>query len=258
MVRENRVKKVINSGGLALGTYVGLADPQIVEIIGLAGYDAAFIDMEHTTWDLSTIGEMIKSADLVGITSVVRVPGNDENLILRLLDMGAEGIIIPHIEGLEGAKRAVDAVRYPPMGARGAAGSSRAARFGTVKWEDHVNSSNEQILLSVMCEDDKGISEIEQIAALDGIDLVSIGPTDFSEYMGIRDPKDDRLRGKLNELADAVKAVGKAKLSVPMNHPALPLNANDLLELGVGYTHVGPPPGSILYQSLSSRLTAIR
>ena len=62
----------------------------------------------------------------------------------------------------------------------------------------------------------------------------------------------------IRDRADAVKAVGKAKLSVPMNHPALPLNANDLLELGVGYTHVGPPPGSILYQSLSSRLKDIR
>jgi 4-hydroxy-2-oxoheptanedioate aldolase len=258
MVRENRVKKVIASGGLALGTYVGLPDPQIVEIIGLAGYDAAFIDMEHTTWDLSTISEMIKSADLVGVTSVVRVPGNDENLILRLLDMGAEGIIIPHIEGLEGAKRAVDAVRYPPLGARGAAGSSRAARFGTVNWETHVNTSNKEILLSVMCEDEKGISEMEQIAALDGIDLVSIGPTDFSEYMGIRDPKDTRLRQRLNELAESVKSIGKAKLSVPMHHPALPLDANDLLELGVGYTHVGPPPASILYKSLVERLKEIR
>ena len=104
-MRENRVKKVMRQGKLALGTYVTFADPQIVEIIGLAGFDAAFIDMEHTTFDLALISEMIRAADLAGVTSVIRVPDNDEKLILRLLDAGAEGIIIPHVDGIEGAKK---------------------------------------------------------------------------------------------------------------------------------------------------------
>ena len=249
-MRRNRVKKVMAEGKLALGAYVALADPQIVEIIGLAGYDAAFIDMEHTTFDLPLVSEMIRSAELVGVTSIVRVPGNDANLILRLLDMGAEGIIIPHVEGVEGAKRAVDAVRYPPMGHRGAASGSRAARFGTVSWEDHIRQSNEEVLLSVMAEDAKGIDDIGRIAALDGIDLVAIGPTDFSEYMGIRDPSDPRLKAKLKELADQVKQAGNAKLAVTMNHASMPLTAQELLELGVGYSHVAPPPTSILLAAM--------
>ena len=193
-MRQNRVKKVMAEGKLAVGTYVALADPQIVEIIGLAGYDAAFIDMEHTGFDLPLVGEMIRAADQVGVTSVVRVPDNDAKLILRLLDLGAEGIIIPHVDGIEGAKQAVDAVRYPPLGHRGAAGGTRAARYGTVPWEEHIRQSNQEVLLSVMAEDAKGIDDIERIAALDGIDLVAIGPTDFSEYMGIRDPSDPRLK----------------------------------------------------------------
>ena len=256
-MRRNRVKEVMAEGKLAIGTYVALADPQIVEIIGLAGFDAAFIDMEHTNFDLPLVGEMIRAADLVGVASIIRVPGNDANIILRLLDMGAEGIIIPHIEGIEGAKRAVDAVRYPPLGQRGAAGGSRAARFGTVSWEDHIRQSNEEILLSVMAEDEKGIDDIEKIAALDGIDLVAIGPTDFSEYMGIRDPSDPRLKAKLKELADKVKAIGKAKMAVSMNHPALPLGPQELLELGVGYSHVAPPPPSILLRSMTDRVEEI-
>ena len=112
-MRQNRVKKLMREGSLALGKYVSLADPQVVEIIGIAGFDAAFIDMEHTGFDLRTVEEMIRASDLAGVTSMVRVPDNDAKLILRILDMGAEGIIVPHIEGLEGAKRAVDAVRYP-------------------------------------------------------------------------------------------------------------------------------------------------
>jgi 2-keto-3-deoxy-L-rhamnonate aldolase RhmA len=168
-MRENRVKKVMREGKLALGTYVTFADPQVVEIIGLAGFDAAFIDMEHTTFDLDLITEMVRAADLAGVTSVARVPDNDEKLILRLLDAGAEGIIIPHVDGLEGAKRAVEAVRYAPLGHRGGAGGTRATRFGTVSWEDHVKQSNEQVLLSVMTEDERGIRDIEKIAALEGV-----------------------------------------------------------------------------------------
>ena len=106
----------------------------------------------------------------------------------------------------------MDAVRYAPMGHRGGAGGTRAARFGTVSWDEHTRTSNENIILSVMTEDERGISEIGQIAALPGIDLVSIGPTDFSEYMGIRDPQSPVIRARLEELAAEVKAAGGAKL----------------------------------------------
>ena len=257
-MRENRVKKVMREGQLALGTYVTFADPQIVEVIGLAGYDAAFIDMEHTDFDLRLVGEMIRAADLAGVTSIIRVPDNDEKLILRLLDAGAEGIIVPHVDGLEGAQRAVDAVRYAPLGHRGGAAGTRAARFGTIGWDEHCRQSNAEILLSVMTEDERGVNDIEAIAALEGIDLVSIGPTDFSEYMGIRDPASPELRAKLTDLADRIKKIGKAKMQFPMNHAALPLGPQELTELGVGYTHVAPAPPAVLLRSLRERMASIR
>ena len=257
-MQENKVRRALRENRLALGTYVSFADPQIVEIIGLAGYDAAFIDLEHTTFDLGTVTQMIAAADLVGVTSMIRIPGNDENLILRLLDAGAQGIIIPHIDGVAGARRAVDAVRYAPLGHRGGAGGTRAARYGAVSWDEHTRTSNENIILSVMTEDEKGISEIGQIAQLPGIDLVAIGPTDFSEYMGIRAPQSPVIRNRLTELASEVKAAGGAKLSIPMNHPAYPLSAQELLELGVGYTHVAPPPPALLLRSLQERIASIR
>ena len=256
-MRQNRVKKTMREGKLALGTYVAFSDPQIVEIIGLAGFDAAFIDMEHTTFDLALVEQMVRAADLAGVTSMIRVPGSDPGLILRILDMGAEGIIIPHVDGVEGAKRAIDAVRYAPMGDRGGAGGSRAARFGTVPWTEHVRQSNEEIVLSVMAEDDKAINEIEQIAALDGVDIVALGPTDLSQTLGVTDPADPRLRAKVNEIAERVKGIGKAKLSIPMNHPALPLTPQDLMELGAGYTHVAPPPPALLLRSMSERVKNI-
>ena len=91
-MQENRVKRIMNAGGLALGTHAGgIADPQIVEIIGLAGFDAAFIDMEHTAFDLHDVQAMVMAAERVGITPIVRTPGFDPAFILRLLDHGRAG-----------------------------------------------------------------------------------------------------------------------------------------------------------------------
>src|SRR6202049_3602983 len=125
-MRKNRVKRILSEGGLALGTHVGgIADPQIVEIIGLAGFDAAFIDMEHTSFDLRDVQLMVMAAERVGITSLVRTPGFDPAFILRLLDMGVQGIQVPHVSDPATAHEAVKAVRYPPDGDRGMAGGSR-------------------------------------------------------------------------------------------------------------------------------------
>src|SRR5215469_7067217 len=116
-MRENWVKRRRREGGLARGTHVGgIADPQIVELIGLAGFDAAFIDMEHTTYELHDVQLAVMAAERVGITPIVRTPGFDPAFILRLLDMGVQGIQVPHVSRAETARAAVKAVRYAPLG----------------------------------------------------------------------------------------------------------------------------------------------
>jgi len=257
-MRQNRVKRVMREGNLALGSYVSFADPAVIEIIGLAGFDAAFIDMEHTSLDLNMVEQMIRAADLAGVTPVIRVPDNDAKLILRILEMGGQGIIVPHVDGVEGARKAVDAVRYAPMGQRGGAGSTRAAGYGSVPWREHVETSNQEVMLSVMLEDQKGLDDAEQIAAMEGIDLVALGPTDLSETLGVTDPKDPRLRAKVEEIAAIVRRVGRAKLSIPVNHAAMPLTPRDLIELGAGYTHVGPSPVAAVLNALRESVKRVR
>src|SRR5712671_7929189 len=137
-MKENRVRRILQEGGLALGTHVGgIADPQIVEIIGLVGFDAAFIDMEHTSFDLHDVQAMVMAAERVGVTPIVRTPGFDPAFILRLLDMGVQGIQVPHVDSAETARAAVNSVRYPPLGDRGMAGSTRAADYGKVPLSEH-------------------------------------------------------------------------------------------------------------------------
>src|SRR5688572_5621350 len=153
-MQQNRVKRIMQEGGLALGTHVGgIADPQIVEIIGLSGFDAAFIDMEHTTFDLHDVQACVMAAERIGITPIVRTPGFDPAFILRLLDMGVQGIQVPHVSSPEMAREAVAAVRYPPEGERGMAAGSRAAEFGKIPLLEHMAQSNREILLACMIED---------------------------------------------------------------------------------------------------------
>ena len=176
-MKENRVKRILSEGGLALGTHVGgIADPQIVEIIGLAGFDAAFIDMEHTSYDLHDVQLAVMAAERVGITPIVRTPGFDPAFILRLLDMGVQGIQVPHVSSAETAREAVKAVRYPPLGERGMAAGSRAADYGRIPLVEHMAQSNREILLACMIEDMAAVERIDEIAAVEGVDLLAVGP----------------------------------------------------------------------------------
>ncbi len=185
-MKENRVKRILREGGLALGTHVGgIADPQIVELIGLAGFDAAFIDMEHTSFDLHDVQLAVMAADRVGITPIVRTPGFDPAFILRLLDMGVQGIQVPHVGDAARARAAVKAVRYAPLGDRGMAAGSRAAEFGKIPLVEHMAQSNREILLACMIEDMEAVERIDEIAAVEGVDLLAVGPSDLSRSLGV-------------------------------------------------------------------------
>ena len=103
-----------------------------------------------------------------------------------------------------------------------------------------------------MTEDTKAISQVSEIAALDGVDLVALGPTDLSQTLGVTDPTDPKLRSEVERIAAEVKKAGNTKLQMPMNHPAFPLNASELVELGVGYTNVAPQPPAILMREMQN------
>jgi 4-hydroxy-2-oxoheptanedioate aldolase len=259
-MQTNRVKKIIREGGLALGTYVGgIADPQIVEIIGHAGFDAAFIDLEHTSFDLRDVQLMVMAAERMGITPIVRTPGFDPAFILRLLDMGVQGLQLPHINDAQAAREAVRAVRYPPLGERGMMGGSRAASFGMIPLKDHMAQSNQEITLAVMIEELSALDEIEEIASIQGIDLIVVGPADMSRALGVTGQTDHpKLVETINRVANAVRKGGVARFALPMNHPVFPRNAAQLRELGVAYANCAPTPEARLLQSLRAQAAEAR
>jgi len=253
-----RIRAAFESPGLALAMMPGFNDADAVELIGLGGYDAVFIDMEHSTTDFGMAAEMIARADLAGISSLIRVPSNDAKTILRLLDAGADGIFVPHIKSADDARQAVAAVRYPPLGIRGAVSSSRAARFGTVSWPEHVARSNREIVLGVMLEDITVVDQVEEIAAVDGLDLVFVGPFDLATSMGVLEGNSPKVRDLVHSIARRVRKVGKAKFGFVLNHRAMTMDIPELLELGTSFALCLPSPTARLVAGFRDQVGAAR
>ena len=255
---KNRVKEKIRQGQLAFGTYVYLEDPAVIEIIGLAGFDSAFIDMEHSAFDLPLVERMVRACDLAGICSLVRVPDNNPKTILRVLETGAQGIQVPHITGVADALEAVKAVRYAPLGERGMGGPTRATRFGSVPMGEHISTSNSEVLLAVMVEDMEAMQQLEEIASLDGLDLIAIGPSDLSQALGISDPADPKLKQVIEEVSRRLKKVGQARMTLPLGNASFPVTVAELKRLGVAYTNCNPADVSRLLSSYRQQMKDIR
>ena len=195
------------------------------------------------------------AAERVGVTPIVRTPGFDPAFILRLLDMGVQGIQVPHVGDAAAARAAVKAVRYPPLGDRGMAAGSRAAEFGKIPLVEHMAQSNREILLACMIEDMAAVERIDQIAAVEGVDLLAVGPSDLSRSLGVSgQPDHPRLVAAIDRVREAVKrGAAGARLALPLNHAAFPRNAAQLKALGAGYTNCAPSPEARLLRSFQDQ-----
>jgi len=192
----------------AVGTWVMSASPLIAEAIGCAGYDWAVLDMEHTPIDLNTLVHMLQAVAGTKMLAVVRVPWNDTVTIKRVLDAGAQTLLIPFVQNAEEARAAVAATRYPPEGIRGMAGMSRASRFGTVP--HYLTTANRSIGVIVQLETPDAIARTDEIAATEGVDALFVGPGDLSATMGhVGQLTHPEVLALTQQAVDRVKALGK-------------------------------------------------
>ncbi|PXY23412.1 hypothetical protein BAY59_27440 [Prauserella coralliicola] len=183
---KNRTKALLREGKRALGTWGMLADPTAIELAGIAGLDFVQVDMEHTARDLPTIEHMARAADVVGITLLVRVPENNPKTILRVLETGVQGIVVPQLESGEDAARAVAAMRYPLGGERGVCSITRASRYGSLRpqFAEYVESADRELLLVGLIETAAGVENIEDILAA-GVEVAFVGRRDLSGSFGV-------------------------------------------------------------------------
>lgn len=182
---ENTIRKRLAAGQVALGAVIQTASPEVIEMLGLSGYDFAVIDTEHGTIDLATLVHMIRAADAVGISAVVRVPDHTPSFIMRVLDAGAAGVLMPHLCTRADAEALVSAVKYAPLGERGACPATRATGHFAVDWPDFARRTNEQTLAWGLVEDMEGVENINEIAAVPGLDAVMFGNFDLAQSKGL-------------------------------------------------------------------------
>jgi 2-dehydro-3-deoxyglucarate aldolase/4-hydroxy-2-oxoheptanedioate aldolase len=179
------VKDAIRGDDQPLGTWISIGHPTVAEGLSHLGLDFVLIDMEHTTMSLETVESMARAVDAApGRTNaVVRVPWNDPVRLKRVVDIGVAGVMVPMISSAADARALVESLRYPPEGKRGIAGS-RATDYGR-NFEEYVSSANGSILTVAQIETEDGLENAEEIARVDGIDALFVGPADLSGALGM-------------------------------------------------------------------------
>ena len=205
-----KFRRKLRDGQNLVGMMHFTGSPMIVECMASAGLDFVNIDLEHSPIDLDLVAHLIRAADAAGITPFVRVPDVDSGLIKKLLNLGAKGIIIPHAT-VDACRRAVAAVRYEPEGIRGSCPAIRAAGYSQPDWQEYTRVANRNLTVIPLLEDSAVIDEIDTVLAMDGIDIVFLGPFDYSISLGVPGATfDDPLMERgLKGLVEAAERHGK-------------------------------------------------
>jgi len=176
------LKSKLNNNELTLGSWVTIGHPAVIEIMASAGFEWLVVDMEHTSIDLTTAHNLIATIQANGMKALVRVSKNEEVIIKKVLDIGADGIVVPMVKSKEDALEAIDYAKYPPVGKRGV-GLFRAQKYG-LGFDEYKNWVNEELVIIAQIEHIKAVENIEEIINTEGIDGVIIGPYDLSGSMG--------------------------------------------------------------------------
>jgi len=174
----------MKNGRFVFGTFAGTPDPSIIEVLGYAGFDFVILDMEHGPLDTVIVENLMRACDASGTVPVVRVTQNNPSLILRALDSGAMGVVIPQVNNYESAAHVGGAAKYAPEGFRGMALGTRATKYGIMKREEYLKFAKEEPLVIVQCETQESLDDLEKIVKAPNIDMIFIGPTDLSQSMG--------------------------------------------------------------------------
>jgi 4-hydroxy-2-oxoheptanedioate aldolase len=198
-----------------LGLIVKMPAAATVELAGHAGFDFVMIDTEHGSSDMTELEHHVRAGDCAGIRALVRVSGAGSPDILRALDAGAHGIVVPHVTSPDDVRRATARTRYPPGGRRSLALSTRAGRYGTRSVDEHLDAARRDIDLIIQIEDAEALDLVPAILAVEGLDGVFIGPTDLSASLGWPGQLDHPVVSwAVEQTADAILAARTLSLCV--------------------------------------------
>jgi 4-hydroxy-2-oxoheptanedioate aldolase len=244
-MQANILKKKLKDGQVCFGTFIRLG-PRAVEILGHAGWDFAVFDMEHGIFDFPQVEEMARAARCTGITSLVRVPEPNPSYIMRAVDAGAEGVQIPQVETAAMARIVSQAARYFPEGKRGLCSYVRAAGYSAIPPDEHMTTSNREVLTVIHIEGEAAASGIHTILETPGIDVIFLGPWDLSQSLGVPGKtKDPRVMDTMENVIRACRQKGIVSGTFVREIE----DAQKWIDLGVQYMMVSTDAGLLLKKS---------
>lgn len=231
---KNRFKEKLARRELQIGLWSTLTSNIVAEVIGDSGFDWILIDTEHTPNELHMVVAQMQAMAMGAAAPIVRPAWNDAVLIKRLLDSGANSLLLPFVQNADEARAAVAATRYPPAGIRGVTGSGRAARYGRVK--DYLHMAAEEIAVIVQIETGEAMEHIAEIAKVEGVDAVFIGPSDLSASMGhLGNANHPDVQAAIKQGIETLNALDKPAGILAFN----PDHARRYIDWGVQFVAVG-------------------
>lgn len=214
------IKEILANGGTARVLLVGpIPSPKIIEIASLVGgIDGVFIDQEHSAVPHQQLELLMLACRASDLDGFVRLAGSDYSTVMRPMETGASGVMIAQVRTVEQVEQAAAWAKYPPAGERGAFRGNYEARFGTVDPGEHIERANRQRWLSIQIETPEAVECVEQIAAVEHVDTLFVGPSDLSITLGVPgQPMHPKCVAALERVSAAVKAVGKSWGVLPAN-----------------------------------------
>ena len=205
----NTFKRALREGKQQIGLWSVMADAAASELLGACGFDWLLIDMEHAPNELPAVQAQLQALRGSSASPIVRPPWNDMVWMKRVLDLGAQTLLIPYVQTAAEAAEAVSYMRYPPAGRRGVAGGTRATQWGRVR--DYYKRAEDELCLLVQVESRQGLENLEEIAATPGVDGIFIGPADLSADMGhLGEPRHPEVQDAIEDAVRRIRQAGKA------------------------------------------------
>ncbi len=201
-MEENRLRQLFHSGRVVFGIFAMVPSAAMVDMIGYAGFDFVRLDLEHTPYDLELLENMVRAAEAARIPTLVRMYGPDPYMIARVLDTGADGILLAQCSSKQEAEDLVRMCRLRPMGIRGACPASREAKYRIMPMEEYKRQANQKVV-AIMIENKEGLEHAEEILSVPGIDVVQVAPDDLCISLGVSidDPVIAKARERIIKLA---------------------------------------------------------
>jgi len=209
-MRRSKIKANLSRNQPSLCVQLHLTDPSIFELVGLMGFDGIWMDLEHHGYSVETAGQLMRAAR-VGSTDIIARPAKGEFMRLaRLLELGAQAIMYPRCDGPEEAAEVVRWSKFAPLGMRGFDGSGADGEYMAMSMKDYIEHANRETLIIIQLEHQQALDQAEAIAAVPGVDMIMLGPADYSILSGFPGNFDHpRIAQALNRVAAAARNAGK-------------------------------------------------